>query len=78
MPDLDAAAREFYMEIRALSMETGGSIENILATTHAQQRLSLNSNVTILLGTASINLAVLHSKHFIIICFYLSVNYYSL
>jgi hypothetical protein len=31
MPDLDAAAREFYMEIRALSMETGGSIENILA-----------------------------------------------
>jgi hypothetical protein len=43
MPDLDAAAREFYMEIRALSMETGGSIENILATTYAQQNLSLNS-----------------------------------
>jgi len=30
MPDLDAYAREFYNEIRALSMETGGSIENIL------------------------------------------------
>jgi hypothetical protein len=74
MPDLDAAAREFYMEIRALSMETGGSIENILATTYAQQSLSLNSNDTILGGTASINLAVLHTKHFIIICFFLSIN----
>ena len=30
MPDLDAYAREFYNEIRALSMDTGGSIENIL------------------------------------------------
>ena len=30
IPDLDAAAREFYNEIRALSIETGGSIENIL------------------------------------------------
>ena len=30
IPDLDAAAREFYDEIRALSIETGGSIENIL------------------------------------------------
>jgi len=30
MPNLDAYAREFYNEIRALSMETGGSIENIL------------------------------------------------
>jgi len=30
IPDLDAAAKEFYDEIRALSMETGGSIENIL------------------------------------------------
>lgn len=30
MPDLDAAARDFYNEIRALSMDTGGSIENIL------------------------------------------------
>ena len=30
MPDLDAAAREFYNEIRALSIETGGSFENIL------------------------------------------------
>jgi hypothetical protein len=76
MPDLDAAAREFYMEIRALSMETGGSIENILATTQAQQRLSLNSNDTILLGNASINLAFLNSEHVIIICFFLSIHYY--
>jgi len=30
MPDLDAYAREFYNEIRALSCTTGGSIENIL------------------------------------------------
>ena len=30
MPDLDTAAKDFYNEIRALSMETGGSIENIL------------------------------------------------
>lgn len=30
MPDLDTAARDFYNEIRALSMDTGGSIENIL------------------------------------------------
>ena len=30
IPDLDAAAREFYNEIRALSIETGGSIDNIL------------------------------------------------
>ena len=28
--DLDAYARDFYNEIRALSMDTGGSIENIL------------------------------------------------
>ena len=28
--DLDASARDFYNEIRALSMDTGGSIENIL------------------------------------------------
>jgi hypothetical protein len=76
MPDLDAAAREFYMEIRALSMETGGSIENILATTYAQQRLSLNSNDTILGGTSSMNLAFLNSKHFIIICFCLIIPYY--
>jgi hypothetical protein len=67
MPDLDAAAREFYMEIRALSMETGGSIENILATTHAQKSLSLNSNDTILGATSSITLAFLHSKHLIIV-----------
>ena len=28
--DMDAYARDFYNEIRALSMDTGGSIENIL------------------------------------------------
>ena len=28
--DLDAYARDFYNEIRALSIDTGGSIENIL------------------------------------------------
>ena len=27
---MDAYARDFYNEIRALSMDTGGSIENIL------------------------------------------------
>jgi len=30
MPDLDAYAREFYNEIRALSMDTGGSMADIL------------------------------------------------
>ena len=30
MPDLDAAARDFYKEVRALSMDTGGSMADIL------------------------------------------------
>ena len=30
LPDLDAAARDFYKEVRALSMDTGGSMADIL------------------------------------------------